>query len=290
MRQTILFSWLSTVVFAALSQAALPITTIDGNPPTTAPAAPVSVMLFPFRAVSPNGQNAWISSAVDEDLSNDLSRNLSIRLIRPATTQPLTASDELAVARAADAQRIVSGSYQVVDDQLRITADVRDPSQPQPIGEVKATGRVRDLFRLEDSLAMQLWRDLPQGDDQASAAAFVVTPLDDNVNTEATAPPPVVYQPDASVAPDIYPDTGIAPVDSAYPYADYGYGYPYTGFGFPLFIVGGGYRGNHGGGFRGGYAGHVGGFVGGGSHAAPAVVHAAPSGFEAGGAHFGGHR
>ena len=288
MRPTIFLTCLFTLLFAALSQAALPITTIVGDPPTTAPSEPVSVMLLPFHAVTPTGENAWISSAIDEDLANDLSRNRAIRLMRPATTQPLSAPDELAAAREAHAQRVVSGSYQVVDDQLRITADVRDPSQSQPIAEVKATGRVRDLFRLEDSLAMQLWHDLPQGDDQASAADFQVTPLDDNVNIQGTAPPVVIDQPDVSAAPDIYPDNGIAPIDSAYPYADYGYVYPY-GFGFPLFIAGGGFRG---GGFHGHFTGHVGGFVGGGSHAGPGIVHAAPSGFEAGGGHFmaGAHR
>ena len=270
MRPTILLTCISTLFFAAFSQAALPITTIVGDPPTTAPAEPVSVMLLPFHAVAPDNQNAWISSAIDEDLAHDLSRNRAIRLIRPATTQPLAVPDELAAARDVNAQRVVSGSYQVVDDQLRITADVRDPAQSQPVAGVKATGQVRDLFRLEDSLAMQLWHDLPQ-DDQASAADFQVTPLDDNVSTQAAAPP-MVYQ-DISPAPDIYPDTGFAPVDSGYPYANYGYGYPYGGFGYPLFIYGG-YRGYHGGGYHGGYpghsSGHVGGFVGvGGSHPAP---------------------
>jgi TolB-like protein len=295
MRPTIFLTCLSTLFFAARSQAALPITTIAGDPPTTAPAQQVSVMLLPFHAVTPNGENAWISSAIDEDLANDLSRNRAIRLVRPATTQPLAAPDELAAARGANAQRVVSGSYQVVEDQLRITADVRDPSQAQPIAEVKATGLVRDLFRLEDSLAMQLWHDLPQAPeqapDQAAAADFQVTPLDDNVNVQGTAPAVVIDPPDVAAAPDVYPDSAIAPFDSAYPYADYGYGYPY-GFGVPLFIGGAGYHGYHGGSFHGHYTGHVGGFVGAGSHAAPAVVHAAPSGFEAGGGHFvgGAHR
>jgi TolB-like protein len=289
MRTTTFLLFLSPLLFLTpYSPAALPITTIAGDPPpTTAPVQPVSVMLLPFHAVTANPDNSWISAAIDEDLAHDLSRNRAIHLVRPSTTQPVAAADGLAAARDAKADRLISGSYQVVDDQLRINAEVIDMSQTQPVAQAKATGRVRDLFQLEDSLAMQLWRILPRPDAQASANDIQVTPLEDYVNGES-APPPEVYQPPrAEVSPgpiyDYPPDYDYTPSIAGYPYGYYGYGYPY--FGAPLFFYGG-Y------GFHSGFHDH-GGFHGheGGGHA-PTIGHGAAPAFSGGGAHFsgGGHR
>jgi len=270
---------------ASNSRAGLPITMIAGDPsPATTPAAPVPVLLLPFHLVGQSGDYVWISDAIDEDLSHDLSRNHAIRIIRPATTQPLSAADELATARDVKADRLVSGSYQVVDDQLRITANVTDVNQAQSVGEIKATGTVRDLFQLEDSLAMQLWHDLPQASQQATASNFQVTPLEDYVASQQ-ATQPQVYGSQVDVAPapayDTAPDYG-----AVYPYGYFGYGYPY-GFGGPLFF------GGIGRGF--GHQGHFGGFGGGGGfHPTPhtgAPRAGMPSGFRAGGGvAFGAHR
>jgi TolB-like protein len=261
--------------------AALPITTIAGDPPpTTAPVAPVSVMLLPFHAVGQSGDSAWISEAIDEDLSHDLSRNAAIHLIRPATTQPMAA------ARDANAQRLISGSYQVNDDQLRITGEVIDVSQTGPageiVGEIKATGRVRDLFQLEDSLAMQLWHILPQPAQQTASNDIQVTPLEDFVNSQPAAPqvtPAPVYDAEPAYVPSV----------AGYPYDNFGYGYPY-GYGWPLFIYGGyGYGFHH---YGGGFHGSVGGghFTGGGGRFFAAPHAEAPAARFGGGAAFGGHR
>ena len=281
MVQTRLLTCLCAMLIGvSLAGAALPITTIAGDPPpTTAPANPVKVLLVPFQAIGQSGDYAWISQAIEEDLSHDLARNHAIRLIKPASTQPVNGADALATARDAEAQRLISGSYQVVDDQLRITANVIDVNQTQSAGEVKATGRVRDLFQLEDSLAMQLWHILPQPAEEASANDFQVTPLEDYTASQQAAPPPVIYEPlpDVAAAPayDSAPD--YYPYDTGYPYGYFGYGY---GLGFPVFIGGFGRGFDH--------RGHSG---GGGFHSTPHTIgpRVAPSvGSSAGSAGFRG--
>jgi TolB-like protein len=250
-------------------------------------------MLLPFYPVAQNADNFWISPAIDEDLAHDLSRNRAIRVLRPATTQPLGAADALAAARDAKAQRLISGSYQVVDDQLRVTAEVTDVNQPQPVGQIKASGRIRDLFQIEDSLAMQLWHILPQSDDQALANEIQVSSPEDY--TQPAPPPQAYYEaPQTQVAPapvyDTSPGYDYAPYGAEYPYA---YGYPYDnygfGLGFPLFY--GGYGGyGYGGGNRGGggYHGHY--FGGGGGGYSGAIGRGVSPAFGGGGgvAHFGG--
>jgi TolB-like protein len=287
---------LASFLTVSYSNAALPITAMAGNPePTTAPATRISVMLLPFNAVGQSGESNWISQAIDEDLSHDLARNSAIRVVRPSTTQPLKDGDGLTAARGANADRLVSGSYQVVDNQLRVTGEVIDVKQTQSIAQIKATGPVRNLFQLEDELSMQLWHILPQADRtgsvQTSAADFQVTPLEDYTGSQAA---PQVYQPQPEVASapaqaPVYDYPDDSPYDSVYPYAGYGYGYPY-GFGLPLFIYGG--YGNHGGYHHGGdNHGH---FGGGGSvtagHVGSPHVFTPSAAMHAGGGNFVGHR
>jgi TolB-like protein len=267
------YALFAVLLLAVLSfGAGLPITTIAGEPaPTTAPTAPITVMLLPFHAVGQPADSAWISQAIDEDLAHDLSRNAAIRLVRPSTTQP--AGDGLQDARDAGAHRLISGSYQVVDDQLRVNAELIDVSNAQPLAQAKATGRIRDLFQLEDSLATQLWHNLPQGQDQVAADEIQVTPLQDN---QVVSSAPEIYEPQP--APQVYdttPDYSYAPFDSVYPYGGYAYGY---GFGYPLFLYGG-Y------GYHGGYHGHYGG--GGGFHSGT-VIHGGSPAFSGGAGHFSG--
>jgi TolB-like protein len=285
MRRTPFFSIACFAVLAATCWGGLPITMIAGSSPqTTDPAHPSIVRLMPFHAVGATSDNAWISQAIDEDLAHDLSRNHSIRVVRPATTEPSVPAPNAAdTPGSLKADQVISGSYQVVDDQLRITAEVTDQNETQPVGEAKATGRVRDLFQLEDSLATQLWHVLPQPSEPAVASDFQVTPLEDYVASQqnSTAPPTVIYEPapnDAAASPDY----GVAPYTGAYdyPYGPYGYGY---GLGFPLFIYGGfGHRGFHG----GEHGGHFGGSPAG--HSTPHAIGSPAIGAGIGGAREGG--
>ena len=277
---------LSMLLFAAsFSGAAQPITGMaSGSPPTTAPAEPVSVMLLPFHAVAQGPEYSWISAAIDQDLVDALSRNHAIRLVRPAATQPV--ADDLAAARDAKVDRLISGSYQVIDGQLRITAEVINVNQTQPAGQVKATGRVGDLFQLEASLAMQLWHVLPRPTEQTSVYDVQVTPLEDYVASESA---PALYQsPQPQVSPgpiyDYSPAYDYAPYVSPYP-DPYDYGYPY-GFGDPFLFFGG--NGRHGFHDHGGVRGHD----GGGIHSPATGRGGGPSGgFHGGGENFGGgHR
>jgi TolB-like protein len=279
----ILISLCTLLVVAPQARTALPITTIAGVAPTTAPAPPTSVMLLPFHAIGQSGDNVWVSQAIEEDLAHDLSRNTAIRVVRPATTQPMSASDNLDAARQASAPQMISGSYQIVDDQLRITGEVTDVNSNNSLGQIKATGHLRDLFQLEDALAEQLWRILPRPVEDASASDIQVTPLADYLNGQQPVAPAVNQSAD-SQPPVVYES---APDDLGYPYASYGYGYPF-GYGYPVFIYGGfGHGGFHHG---GGHIGPINRFSGGATFASPHMTpfHFAPA---ASGGHFaGGHR
>jgi TolB-like protein len=272
----------SLLIFARLSAGALPITQVYADPsPTTAPAAPTPVLLVPFANISKDGQYAWISQAIDEDLSHDMARNSAIRVVRPTSPQSPTSGGALDAARSANATDLVTGSYQIVDDQLRITGELVDVPQNKAIGQIKATGKVHDLFQLEDALSMQLWQLLPQPASQAQVNDIEVTPLDSVSNAPAEVYPEQTPEQTLAAAPEPANDqASYSGPGYSYPYAPYdsGYVYPY-GWGYPLFIYGGAGYGHWGGGYHGGWGGNHGGHpvehpsIGGGLIRSPIVSH-----------------
>ena len=128
---------------------------------------------MPFRAITGSSSDAWIGEAIQEGVTNDLARNSAVRLMHSPTTAPST--DGLEFARQQHAQRLVTGSYQLVDDQLRISGQVIDPTDGKTVGQLKVTGAKHDLFELEDSLAAELEHLLPSNDRPDNS--FTVTPV-----------------------------------------------------------------------------------------------------------------
>ncbi|MBV8780796.1 MAG: hypothetical protein JO353_05300 [Phycisphaerae bacterium] len=219
--------------------AQLPITTAPwlNNPTATSRPAPATVMLIPFRNVGANTGDEWMGSAIQESIVSDLSRNPGINLTRGPVAQ--TESDGLTAARQAGAQRIVMGTYQTVDDQVRINGEVFDGTTGKAIGPLKITGKRHDLFELEDSLAAEITHDLPGAEPDYS---FTVTPVESSPVVQSST---IVMQPNPDYSNY---NNGVVYEPN---YLDYGYNYGFGGyplFDTPLFFFGGGrsFRGSHG--------------------------------------------
>jgi TolB-like protein len=123
-------------------------------------AAPAKVLLLPFEAVG-DATKPWVAKAVQQNLVAELSR---VNSVTPATVDT-GAADLNAALNAADKEKadfVVFGSYQAVDNELRITGQVVDVGKKQAVAGLKSTGSLRDLFGMEDVIATQVKRALPQ--------------------------------------------------------------------------------------------------------------------------------
>ena len=123
-------------------------------------AAPARVLVLPFDAVGDSAK-PWIAKALQQNLSAELSRLSSVQHL---TGEHPAADVDAAVKAAADAKAdyVVFGSYQTVENDLRLTGQVVDVAKKEPVAGLKATGSMRDLFGLEDVIANQVKRSLPQ--------------------------------------------------------------------------------------------------------------------------------
>jgi TolB-like protein len=123
-------------------------------------AGPAKVLLLPFDSVGP-GEKQWIAKALQQNLLAELSR---INSVEPVAGDRSAANLDAAVKAAQDAgaEFVVFGSYQSIEGDLRMTGQVVDISKKQAVAGLKSTGSQRDLFGMEDVIASQIKRALPQ--------------------------------------------------------------------------------------------------------------------------------
>ena len=144
MRFHLLATLLLTISTARAQQAA-------PTPPET------TIFLSPLRAVGEDGKTAWISQSVQQNILHDLTRVQGVRSILP-TIPPADRDVAIKDAKAAGANFLLEGSYTLADPGIRITIQILDLRTNQYIGAAKATGPLRELFALEDSIAEQVKR------------------------------------------------------------------------------------------------------------------------------------
>jgi TolB-like protein len=205
------------------------------DPSAVAPAnsAPPVVLVIPFQQVGDTSHNGWVAQAIQEDLAGQVAQS---GMFQPKVSdKPILGSDAssaLDAAHNSGAAIVIFGSYQSMDDQLRINAQVADVASGRILGALQATGGVTDLFKMEDTLAQQLRQILPQ------PASDMPTISYGTANGPVTTAPPVYY---SAPPPDAYssPDYSTPDYSAGYSYnPNYGYYPPYYGYYSPYFYGG----------------------------------------------------
>ena len=212
------------------------------------------VLVLPFEAVGPEqGQKGWVARALQQSLMAELSRVGSVKPVS-GTATPGDLEMAMRVAQASEARYVIFGSYQAVDSDLRITGQVVDVSTKQSVAGLKATGTLRDLFGLEDTIAAQVKRALPgaamQPPAPAAAAEMLVQPRPADAPPAVAPRGPVEMGRAARAADELADEMGRAIerirfrnnlederyYDRPYRYRNYGYGYGgYPYYGYPVY-------------------------------------------------------
>jgi TolB-like protein len=268
---------------------AISLISVFGLPSGALAAATPSILVLPFAPAGNAGAYDWVGKGIQQSLQADLSglQGLQVTFSTVQAGQPAPTgqepADSLAVANRAGANLLVVGTYQINDNQLRITGEIYDVNAARNIGGIKATGAIADLFKLEDSLNDQLLHVLPgnhnlvnvpaqQPQQQMQQVAQAPVTADDGASSLPTAAAtnvyvysngsssyyPASYYPASYYAAPIYtyssfcpfvPFCGprfFCPAPRVFFRGGFGGGFHTVGF------VGGGFRGGFGGGFHGG--------------------------------------
>src|SRR5688500_534432 len=122
-----------------------------------APPPEITIFLSPLKPVGEDGKTAWISHSIQQNIHHELTRLQGVRPILP-TIPPADRDVAIKDAKAAGASLLLEGSYTLADPGIRITIQIFDLRTNAYIGAAKATGPLKDLFALEDSIAEQVRR------------------------------------------------------------------------------------------------------------------------------------
>jgi len=180
------FPWLIIGVILGL------VTVAGGQ--TTRPVA--TVIIFPFRQLGDANAHGWISTALRDQFTSITFGANGLRAVPADSTlgaaDPATA---LAAGRAAQVDLVVFGSYQVTGDDLAVNGQVDDLVRQEPLGVLRASGKIVDFFKIEDGLARQFLQALAMLNPQAGPQGrFIRRPAPRCRLTRMTAEPMPVRQ------------------------------------------------------------------------------------------------
>jgi TolB-like protein len=147
--------------------------------PTTAPSAPGDakpqaqdvqdprprVLVMPFEELSDAPKRDWVGKAMQQSLVAELTRTGLVAVVTPPADNAdvKNAKDAKAVAKVArdlQAALVITGTYQLLDQDLRVTGQMLESINGEPVAGIKATGNLRDLFGIQDQIGEQVRRDL----------------------------------------------------------------------------------------------------------------------------------
>ncbi len=135
-----------------------------------------TVLLLPLKSIGETSNTAWIAEGIQQNFANELSRfTLASATVVKDQTAVATADEARKAAKAAGAAYGLFGSFQLTDTEIRATAQLLNLKTDAVVGGIRATGPIRDLFSIEDSLAEQLKR-LLKGDIQPQNPAPAPVP------------------------------------------------------------------------------------------------------------------
>jgi TolB-like protein len=199
--------YLGTCVFAVFLSLLPSRGAVAAEPP---PATDATVLVLPF-VVSDGSSNAWIGRAVQHDLEADLMRGTHLRVLAPSSV-PATAdsAESIQTAKRLGASLVVFGQMQSNATEVRLTGQIVDVTTEKPLGPMKATGLMADLFHLEDAIAGQAMSLLPKDllNQQALQAA---------ANNPQTSPAPQAQPSPQTAVTDLGPTTTYQSQTSSYP-------------------------------------------------------------------------
>ena len=167
-------------VVVAVVVAAVPVIAQDKGDRSSRDEGPERVAILPFGNISGVPDDDWIGAGIAEALSVEFQDRSAfdvigrgrvsetMRIVGVLDTRPAESGMLLEVGRRVGARWVVSGGYQRLGDQLRITGRLVDVTTGAVVRAAKVDGAIDDLFELQDRLATGLVNG--QASDAAHAA------------------------------------------------------------------------------------------------------------------------
>ena len=174
---------------------------------------PERVAILPFGNISGVPDDDWIGAGIAEALSVEFqSRSAfdvigrgrvseTMRIVGVLDTRPAESGMLLEVGRRVGARWVVSGGYQRLGDQLRITGRLVDVTTGAVAQAAKVDGAIDDLFELQDRLATGLINGQASDAAHAAGRSAPLSNADVTVGAESASSAPPIRLPTQALPP-----------------------------------------------------------------------------------------
>ena len=181
-------------------------------------SAAETVAIVPFTNLTEGPEDEWIGAGIAESLATGLPRRYAVisreRVSETASESDRageTAPDEaLAVGRRLGAQFVISGAYQRLGDEIRITGRFVEVATGTVVQSAKVDGALDDLFDLQDRVVLALFGPPPRAAAPAPTRAAGGVTASTPARPAAAVPPPAPTAPPAPTTAASSP-AGVAP-------------------------------------------------------------------------------
>ncbi|SVA63192.1 uncharacterized protein METZ01_LOCUS116046, partial [marine metagenome] len=186
---------------------------------------PDRVVVIPFANITGNTADNWIGIGIAETLTVELERATSRTVIRMTDDRLLNNGTQEAVVSAGrelNVRWIVSGSYQRMGEQLRLTGRLIESTSGDVLRSARIDGRLDELFALQDQLVAELQTGFAPQQERMAERERTATRSTTITRAPQTSPPdPSVAANTNQTAPFTVEETvtvtGASPIDGPPP-------------------------------------------------------------------------
>lgn len=114
-----------------------------------------SIAVLPFEDFSPEGDSAYFSDGLTEEIIADLSKIRALRVISRTSVMMLKGTDKdvPTIGRELGVQYLLEGSVRKAGSSLRITAQLIDATRDAHLWAEKYSGSIEDVFDIQENVS-----------------------------------------------------------------------------------------------------------------------------------------
>ncbi|UCE19579.1 MAG: protein kinase [Gemmatimonadota bacterium] len=121
-----------------------------------------SIVVLPFKNMSPDKENEYFSDGLTEEIITDLSKIHALRVISRNSAMMLKGSRKSTknIARELNVQYVLEGSVRKAGNNLRITAQLIDAKDDTHLWADKYSGTLDDVFVIQEKVSNEIVKGL----------------------------------------------------------------------------------------------------------------------------------
>jgi len=140
-----------------------------------------SIVVLPFKDLSPQGNNEYFSDGLTEEIITDLSRIQSLRVISRTSAMSLkgTEMNMRMIGERLDVRYVLEGSVRKAGNELKITAQLIDAVNDAHVWVEEYNGTMNDVFDIQEKVSRSIVEALEIELNPGENRMIAERPLDD---------------------------------------------------------------------------------------------------------------